>query len=874
MKSKILFILIVIQNLLFAATQDNNPQWIDGYYFPHFPSTDSLYVIPVETDLQNQEITWIGDFRINDSYATMMALTLVGMQGIVNRYQPRIYLDFDSTTHDWISNLERHVEIVELTLDQLSAVQFLFDNYGDYFEGAVIYDPEVPETINLATMIAGLENRVILAPDQLALPGTPAFSSVTDLRTLVQDQGWLATEESKLDIYQWVYDNLWQGLEHRIIGIISPGPPTSQQFSPDRFYPLGLAQRDYYVALKLSALWLDPRDDEEAELLGRFLEDAPAPVPITGICTDEVSSLLFISDYGDWEMVISWPNGPLEAANLTVFSGVRPEIKRYQPDMNEDRILTTLSKKHIAMMWCSDGDNIGYQMSRGFPRFRWDDLIDEGSQMGWTINPAVANIAPVIWNYYIESRNETALVCGLSGAGYAYPRMMDDSQLGAFISFTANAFDQTGLRTVAVDARGGGEGPWNDALASHYYEGLESTGYLGAMFGRGGSKWGLHFTYEGVPAPAVRHTCLLIDSRNFDNKINRIFSQQTDSIMIDLGSGYNWQRGQVISDNLAEGGQALYFENTSSGYTEIILGPYINLAPGDYVLHMQLKVSDNQSSADLLNVSLSYANYSGIAAQINGFTEIAGGRIAPDMFDAPDTYQSVEIPFTCEDFTSNLEIIVAYVSGGVDLTADYYRIVNLSPTEFPVFAPVFINVISSEPFYDIPRLFAEEFERRGGLMLSPDEFMAVLNPEYMIDFASALLGADDPAIIQANQELIGGQYFTSLLTIRNALRTYARIESDNSPFIPFELFQNYPNPFNPVTFINYQLPQSMEVTILIYNAVGQNVKILVNNYQRAGSHTIQWNGENEQGMLVANGLYFCHLQTRKFEKSIKILLLR
>lgn len=874
MKNLILFIILIKLNCLFGAVTDDGPRWFEGYYFPHFPSTDSLYVIPVETELLNQEVTWIGDFRINDSYSTMMALTLVGMQGIINRYQPRIFLNYTNETDEWVSNLAEHVEIIELDLDHLGALEFLFENYGEYFEGAVIYDTEVPETINLATMIAGLENRVILAPDQLELSGIPSFSSVTDLRTLVQEQGWEPTEESKTHIYEWVYNNLWQNLEHRIIGIISPGPPTSQQFSPDRFYPLGLAQRDYYVALKLSALWLDPRDTGEAELLGRFLADAPFPVPVTGVCTDEVSSVLFFSGYGDWEMVISWPNGPLEAGNLTVFSGVRPEIKKYNPQINQDRILATLSRKHIAMMWCSDGDNIAYQMSRGFPRFEWENVISHESRMGWTINPVVANLAPVIWNYYVETRNEMALVSGLSGAGYAYPRMMNDAQLQAYLSYTANSFDQTGIRTVAVDARGENEGPWNDILASYYYEGLRNTDYLGAMYGSWGSPWGMHFTYEGVPTPAVRPAYSFIESRNFENKLNDILSRNTDSVFIDLGSGYHWHRGEVVIDNQAEGGEALYFQNTSTGYTEIILGPYINLAPGHYLWQLRLKVSDNQSSADFLNISISQAIYEGINAQISGFTEFTNQRLAPNSFDAPDMYQLIEVPFTCETFTRNLEIIVSYISSNIDLTADYYRIIDLNPSEFPVFAPFFINVISSEPFYDIPRLFTEQFESGGGLMLTPDEFMAALNPEYMIDFATPFLGANNPALIQANQELAEGKYFTSLLTVRNALIPYSRIESDSTQPIHYELSQNYPNPFNPTTTINYQLNNSGEVIISIYNISGQKVKTLVNGFQQAGSHTIQWDGKNEHGILLTSGVYVCHLQTDGFSKSIKLMLLR
>jgi len=75
----------------------------------------------------------------------------------------------------------------------MSAFSYLYQNYASRFRGAVVYDPAVPDTINLATMIAGLEDRIILAPEQLGLPGMPSFSSVTDLRELVREQGWDAS---------------------------------------------------------------------------------------------------------------------------------------------------------------------------------------------------------------------------------------------------------------------------------------------------------------------------------------------------------------------------------------------------------------------------------------------------------------------------------------------------------------------------------------------------------------------------------------------------------------------------------------------------------------------------------------------------------
>ncbi|UCC76771.1 MAG: hypothetical protein JSW37_14910, partial [Anaerolineales bacterium] len=352
-----------------------------------------IYVFPVPTPLEGGEVTY-PSWRINQSYPTMMTLTIVGMQGIINRSKPRVYLDYHNNLNDasryWVPYLQQHVEVVDLDLDYLSIIHFLLRRYGTRFAGAVIYDPDIPETINLATMIAGLEDRMVLAPDQLQLPGIPSFESVTDLRQLAQQQGWDNSSESKCRIYDWVYENLWPHLEHRILGTISPGPPASFEYMPGRYNPLCIAQRDYFIALKLTALFLDPGDPQQAEVYGKFLEDAPSPIPVTGVSPRETTSVPFLSKYGDWVACLSYPQSSVGSFNLTVFSGVRPVIRRYDAEIRADRILATLGTRPVAMMVSSDGDNLSLQMDRGFPGgpdWLWEKV--QGSPFGWTINPTL-----------------------------------------------------------------------------------------------------------------------------------------------------------------------------------------------------------------------------------------------------------------------------------------------------------------------------------------------------------------------------------------------------------------------------------------------------------------------------------------------------
>jgi hypothetical protein len=90
----------------------------------------------------------------------------------------------------------------------------------------------------------------------------------------------------------------------------------------------------------------------------------------------------------------------------------------------------------------------------------------------------------------------------------------------------------------------------------------------------------------------------------------------------------------------------------------------------------------------------------------------------------------------------------------------------------------------------------------------------------------------------------------------------------------FDLAQNYPNPFNSETAIQYQLPESAWIKIVIYNMMGQPVKVLINKRNEPGSYAVAWNGLDENGKAVASGLYFCSLQTKQYSYVRKMILLR
>ncbi|RJP70593.1 MAG: T9SS C-terminal target domain-containing protein, partial [Ignavibacteriales bacterium] len=85
----------------------------------------------------------------------------------------------------------------------------------------------------------------------------------------------------------------------------------------------------------------------------------------------------------------------------------------------------------------------------------------------------------------------------------------------------------------------------------------------------------------------------------------------------------------------------------------------------------------------------------------------------------------------------------------------------------------------------------------------------------------------------------------------------------------FALAQNYPNPFNPVTVISWQLPVSSKVMLKIYDILGNEVSILVNEEQAAGNYEVKFDGSN-----LSSGIYYYRIQAANFVNTRKLILLK
>jgi len=74
-----------------------------------------------------------------------------------------------------------------------------------------------------------------------------------------------------------------------------------------------------------------------------------------------------------------------------------------------------------------------------------------------------------------------------------------------------------------------------------------------------------------------------------------------------------------------------------------------------------------------------------------------------------------------------------------------------------------------------------------------------------------------------------------------------------------ELHQNYPNPFNPETRIDFEIPKTEKVKLVIYNVLGKEIKTVLDDELHAGKYSTTWNGKDDQNNKVSSGIYFYRL---------------
>jgi hypothetical protein len=159
------------------------------------------------------------------------------------------------------------------------------------------------------------------------------------------------------------------------------------------------------------------------------------------------------------------------------------------------------------------------------------------------------------------------------------------------------------------------------------------------------------------------------------------------------------------------------------------------------------------------------------------------------------------------------------------------------------------------------RVIARQY-KGPGVWSSPVAYSA--HDPYPIPAAITALGGNTWGIVYACWTAPYVAYFT---TYKNTLTGIGEVPGNIPP--AYALFQNFPNPFNPATVIRFQIPAASDVRLSVFDVLGREVSVLVNERRGAGVHEVRFDGSN-----LASGMYFYRLQAGSVVQTKKLLLLR
>ena len=222
------------------------------------------------------------------------------------------------------------------------------------------------------------------------------------------------------------------------------------------------------------------------------------------------------------------------------------------------------------------------------------------------------------------------------------------------------------------------------------------------------------------------------------------------------------------------------------------------------------------------------------------------------------------------------------------LRADFTEIVHFEVVDVPIYAKSDVNQDGRINIQDLV-LVANEIGNPGApnaganADINADGAVNILDLVQVADnFGAGAPGA--PAINRPTAEQIqswltqvkqaddGSQVFRKAINVLETLLRSVRPETT-------VLLPNYPNPFNPETWIPYQLANSSDVQITIYDTRGMSVRTLALGHQSAGYYTgrsraAYWDGRNSLGERVASGVFFYKLQTDEISLMRKMVILK
>ena len=312
------------------------------------------------------------------------------------------------------------------------------DQQARYVRRLVVYDPEIPATINVATMLASVEGGAALHPNQVGL-----FAS--DMPREDLRGRWTTNTQA----YRWAFSELWPRMNHRMIAC---------------YHPTACAHhlRDYLVARQVFHLWVTGEDKadnvvssygEERKFLEEVLAATPPNLPVLGFWysgadrgMDEYAGVGLAGEYGKLTVACDW------GTNLSLLCGIQADladaVADYRARIDTPPPLLQEDKVYLCLDVVESGDSPSYLQGRQYEV--WSDPARGKLPINWSVGPAIFELAPPIAAYYFEHATANDyLYMAISGAAYVHPyrafmtRVQNpDAAWDAYLSLTRRFMNQ------------------------------------------------------------------------------------------------------------------------------------------------------------------------------------------------------------------------------------------------------------------------------------------------------------------------------------------------------------------------------------------------------------------------------------------------
>jgi len=389
---------------------------------------------------------------------------LISLQGLANRDQPRLYLEYPmiwqwEIVRPLVTFLEkRHgVKFDRLGLDDADTALGLFAKYA---KGVVVWDKAVRSSLIVAFTAAGVADLVVVSEDQLPLAAKHGLKLVVDLRGKF-------TGQTDAQIYQWAYDQYFERCSRDYYVVMGGHAGAEMQPGVADF---GIRQRAFFTDLSSN-----PKHPEELALLNRILGRQNVPSIVLGWHSyakdTEGQHTTLVGNYGlIMEGLHNLPN-----VSFTSQIPLTPDFKfanNHTAQPGEQR--KAVKKVYIAAV-ATDAMGIGTwtKPGRGKIPYSWQVL------MNWAwMNP------PALQYFYEDKSPNDYFIGGLSGPGYMYPKAIPADKWPALTAIGRDLMKRLDLRVLEImDYSEGNRHVGNtdlpkDVVDRYYDQYPDATGFI------------------------------------------------------------------------------------------------------------------------------------------------------------------------------------------------------------------------------------------------------------------------------------------------------------------------------------------------------------------------------------------------------------